>query len=130
MNPRRLLVPTDEQGRFADCTLTVFSCEVPFVDVVLTKPKVEIALKTSRATRLRGTIKDQKTEKPSDAVSILLRRGDNHSKMFQQNVGPTFSVLVPANTDLTLSVASIKYRLWTYRAPRIAIQGALRGFEI
>lgn len=113
-----LLFTTDEQERFANCTLTVFSCAVPSVDVGLTKPKIEIALKTSRAARLRGTIRNQKTEKPVDASSILLRRGDSYYMGFQQNVGPTFSVLVPANADLTLSVSSIKYRLWTYRAPR------------
>jgi|SRR5665213_462728 len=113
-----VVLTMDEHGNFSDCHLNLFSCDLPLVEVSPTSPATDIVLKTRKAARVHGTIKDRATGMEISNASVLLRRGDNYSKGFTETTGPTFSLVVPADVELTFSVSVYKYRLWTYRAPK------------
>jgi hypothetical protein len=112
-----VLLAKDEQGKFSDCTLIFFSCDVPSVELSGASSTSTVVIKTRHAARIHGTIKELATGTAICDAVIVVRRGDNFFKAFTQTVTSDFSFIVPADVDLTFSITAIKYRRWIYLDP-------------
>jgi hypothetical protein len=115
---RYAIVATDERQNYCDCRLDLFSCAVQLVDVAPDPPPTSFEPIAHKAARIHGTLRDLSTKTLIDKALVTVRRGDNYVKNFTIMVGSDLSLMVPANTDLTISILADKYRIWTYRDPK------------
>lgn len=111
------IVGVKEKDAYPDCRLNLFSCFPSPYHVNEATPSVIANLKLRRAARIKGSVIDRADGKEVASSTLLLRRADDFYKAYQVTVDPTFSILVPSDVELTLSVWKLKYRIWNYRDP-------------
>jgi hypothetical protein len=109
------IVGVKENDAYPDCHLTLFSCFPPPYHVNDATPSVVANLKLRRAAWIKGRVVDRMDGKEIAGSTLLVRRADDFYKAYQVSVDSTFSILVPSDVELTLSVTKLKYRIWNYR---------------
>jgi hypothetical protein len=112
------IVGVKEKDAFPDCRLNLFSCFLPMYQVNEKIPSVIANLKLNRAARIEGRVVDRADGKEIGSSTLLIRRADDFYKGYQVTIDSSFSILVPQNVELTLSIWKLKYRLWNYRDPK------------
>lgn len=112
------VVGMKEDQEYPDCRLALFSCLGSPVRIEGTSPNGSVNIRVAKAARINGEIVDRATGNEMAGTSLLVRRGDDYFKAYTTtNPKPTFSILVPSEIELTLTVVAVKYRVWRYRDP-------------
>jgi hypothetical protein len=113
-----LVWSSKEDDGYPDCNLQIFECKSPRVSVDRANPHAEVVVQTAKAVRLTGHITDRASGAELQNASLIVRRADDYFKNLPVTVTSTFSILVPADTELVVTISVFKFRNWDFRDPK------------